>query len=83
MALTGTRHHASVRSHRQKGIRSMPPIIAVISNLPALLVVSRPRHGGRVVVLVDANQPAKRILAITRPLLAEAERKELARVLVG
>jgi hypothetical protein len=57
------------------------PIIAVISALPAILAVSQPGDGGRVVVLVDTAVPRRRVLAMARPLLAEAEREELGRVL--
>jgi hypothetical protein len=59
------------------------PIIAV-SPLPgpAILAIARPRHGGRVVVLVDANEPWRRIVPIIRMLLPRHERREVYRALL-
>ena len=72
----------------------MPPAIHLIAGLPAALVVARyrngdvlvlarPHDGGRVVVLVDVDQPWRLILSLARPLLWRHERRELARVLLS
>jgi hypothetical protein len=62
----------------------MPPIIAVIPLPgPAILAISRPCDGGRVVVLVDAGQPWRRIAGIVRTLLPREERREVYRALLA
>lgn len=58
----------------------MPPAIHLIPALPAALVIARYRDGE---VLVDADQPWRRILTLSRPLLPHRERLALFHALVA
>ena len=55
--------------------------VHLIAGLGACLVIARYRDG-EVLVLVDAGQPWRRILTLSRPLLPHHERRELCRVLM-
>jgi hypothetical protein len=70
-------------TYRGGTITGPMPTIRLIPDLGALLVVVRERkEGGRVLVLVDADQPWRRIVSLCRPILWQHERRELARVLL-
>ena len=60
------------------------PTIRLIVGLPAALVVVNPfsEDRSRVLVLVDADQPWRRILGLSRLLLFREERRELCRLLL-
>ncbi len=60
----------------------MPPAIHLIPGLPALLVIARYRNG-ETLILVDADQPWRLILNLSRALLPHHERRELLRALVA
>jgi len=61
----------------------MAPVIRLIPLPgPAILAISRPKHGGRVLVLADPAEGWRTILNVARPLLGRHERRELARVLL-
>jgi hypothetical protein len=60
------------------------PTVRLIVGLPATLVVVNPFSDdrSRVLVLVNAEEPWRRILSLSRPILYHEERRELARVLL-
>jgi hypothetical protein len=81
LALTGT-PIPRPRPTEEGIIRSMPQV-HLIAGLPAILVIARFKRDGQVLVLVDADQPWRLILNLSRPLLPHDERRELARVLLS
>jgi hypothetical protein len=58
------------------------PTIAVIPDLPALLVVARYADGGAL-VLANAHEPWREVMNVARALLPRHERRALLAALVG
>jgi hypothetical protein len=59
------------------------PAIHLIRNPGARLVIARCERDGEVLVLVDADQPWRRIHNLARPLLPRNERRALLRALLA
>jgi hypothetical protein len=66
-------------------VASPPMTVHLIAGLPAALVVVNPFAEDRsrvlVLVLVDTDQPWRRILVLSRAILYHDERRELCRAL--
>jgi hypothetical protein len=61
----------------------MSPVIRLVPNLPAILVIVRRHRTGEVLVLANADEPWRLIFNVARALLPRHERRELLRALVA
>ena len=57
--------------------------VRLIAGLPAILIVTRFKATGRVVILANADEPWRLIYGISRPLLPRHERLALVRALLA
>ena len=64
------------RERTREGLRMVE-----VNGLPACLVVVRPRHGGQVLAVVSADEPAQLLRGIARPILEADHRRHLSRFL--
>ena len=55
----------------------MPPVIHLLDNLPAVLVVVRYRRTGEVMVLANRREPWREVVNVARALLPRHELRVL------